>query len=109
MVVVDSQDKGGGAFVVREAWTLTYGTPLPKSFYGSDATSGLAADCAVSVMDGVIEATFTRAATIAPTDQLGANVTQGVDTTVVWAFGEAGGGFMMDYHLQHRGTAFVTW
>jgi hypothetical protein len=40
---------------------------------------------------------------------MGANVTKGVPTTVVWAHGEASGGFTLDYHLQHRGTAFVTW
>ena len=44
----------GGSFLIREAFTLTYGMLLPK-FYRSTATSGLGADCGVSVMDGVVE------------------------------------------------------
>ena len=51
MVVVDSQDEGAN-FLVHEAWTLNYGAPLGKSTYDSDATSGLAGNCAVVVMDG---------------------------------------------------------
>ena len=44
-----------------------------------------------------------------PTDQLGANITKGEPTMVVWAFGEDDSGFGMDYHGYHRGATMVTW
>ena len=58
--------------------------------------------------DGVVEVTFTRAATVAEGDPYGANVSRGVATEVIWAAGEDGAGFEMDYHGQVRGHLEVT-
>jgi hypothetical protein len=111
MIVVQSRDEGA-SFLVMEQWTMAYDNPRPKRFYGSTATSGLSAgDCAVSVSSaGVIEASFKRSAILTdPGDQLGANITKGVATVVVWAFGDEGAGLSQDYHGQHKGTSMVTW
>jgi hypothetical protein len=41
--------------------------------------------------------------------QLGANITAGEPTVVVWAFGGEGAGYAMNYHGRHAGTSMVTW
>ena len=93
---------------------MAYDRPRTKRFYGSAATSGLsAADCAVTVSTsntGVIEARFKRGATLAdPSDKLGANITAGKPTLIVWAYGDSESGFVMDYHGRRAGTTMVTW
>ena len=110
-VVAESADDGE-TFAVYEAYTMAYAKPTPKRDFpdGDARDSGLnATDCAVvATDDGVVEVTFTRAATVAEGDPYGANVSRGVATEVIWAAGEDGAGFEMDYHGQVRGHLEVT-
>lgn len=110
MIIVQSLDDDE-SFVVMEAWTMAYDRPRSKRFYGGEYTSGLSSvDCAVSVVGGVVEASFKRRAVLVdPADLMGANVTRGEATTVVWAFGEDGAGTTMSYHGHHAGSTMVTW
>jgi hypothetical protein len=109
-IVAVSSDDSGATFHVDELWTLLYRRPLPKSMYRINTTSLVnVTDCAVTVTTVVatrddpgsfggggaaraIEAAFTRTALVEAGDLFGANITAGVATTVVWAFGKEGRG-----------------
>jgi hypothetical protein len=41
--------------------------------------------------------------------RLGANITKGEPTVVVWAFGNEKADYALGYHARHAGTSVVTW
>ena len=111
-VVAESADDGE-TFAVYEAYTMAYAKPTPKRDFpdGDARDSGLnATDCAVVATDdggrgGDVHESGDRGRGATRT---GANVSRGVATEVIWAAGEDGAGFEMDYHGQVRGHLEVT-